>query len=175
MKKHLFFKLSALISLVVMSACSPKFDWREIRNDEANFVVLLPSKPAVFSREIQLEDVKVTMKMQAAKVDDINFAVGFFQTDNNSDKAKLLAAMKTGMLKNIQGKEVIEGDKNQNPSNKSHITAVGKLASGGNVKMVAQFVSQGPWLYQVVVMGDEKQLTPEVVDMFMTSFKLNSK
>jgi hypothetical protein len=164
-------KMLALIAVISISACSPKFDWREVRNEEANFVVLLPSKPASYARDIHLDELKVNMKMQAAQVDEISFAVGFVNVDANMDSAKLLAAMKNGMLNNIQGAQISNGSE----ANKSWITANGKLANGGNVKMIAQFVAKGQWVYQVVILGNEKQLTPEVVDMFMSSFKIDSK
>ena len=169
MNTKFMWKMCALLGVFLISACSPKFDWREVRNEEANFVVLLPAKPASYARDIHLEELKVNMKMQAAQVDEISFAVGFVHVDATMDSAKLLAAMKNGMLKNIQGAQI----NNEQNGNASWITAQGKLANGGNVKMIAQFVAKGPWVYQVVILGNEKQLTPEVVDMFMGSFKMN--
>ena len=70
------FKLAAVALALTLAACSPKFDWREVRGSEAPFSILLPAKPASISRELKLDGVLLKMQMTAADVDGISFAVG---------------------------------------------------------------------------------------------------
>lgn len=39
-----------IAALVLLSACSPKYNWREAHGGTIQFTVLLPAKPATFSR-----------------------------------------------------------------------------------------------------------------------------
>lgn len=153
-----------------LAACSPKFDWREVRGTESPFAILLPAKPAIFSRDMVLAGVKIKMQMVAADVDGVSFAVGSAKVSDTNKISGVLDAMQQGMLKNIHAVAEKEKSAASGLSDKD-IVAYGKLANGQPVKFVGRFVSRGAWVYQIVVIGKEKALTPEVVDTFMTSFK----
>ena len=69
----LLIKKIALIVVIGLCACTPKFDWREVRNEDNFFQVLMPGKVANANREINLNGVKTTMYMTAADVQNIRF------------------------------------------------------------------------------------------------------
>lgn len=154
----------AVALALLLCACTPKFDWREVRGSDAPFIVLLPGKPASSSREMQLDGVMLKMQMTAADVEGVSFAVGSARVDDASKIPGVLAAMQKGMLSNIHG---IPDEKQSGKD----IVAFGNLQNGQPVKLVGRFVARGAWVYQVIIIGKEKSLTPEVVDTFMTSFK----
>ena len=156
--------------LALLTACSPKFDWREVRGTEAPFVILLPAKPVTVSRDMVLAGVEIKMQMTAADVDGVSFAVGSAQVDDASKIAGVLDAMQQGMLNNIHAVAEKENSAASTLSAKD-VVAYGKLANGQSVKFVGRFMARGAWVYQIVIIGKEKMLTPEVVDTFMTSFK----
>ena len=79
--------------------------------------------------------------------------------------------MQKGMLNNIHG--TIAPDPNQTNQANKDIVAYGNLENGQPVKLVGRFAARGNWVYQAVIIGKEKALTPEVIDTFMTSFKTN--
>lgn len=162
------FKFAVIALVWTLTACSPKFDWREVRGSDAPFSVLLPAKPASFSREMELDGVKVNLHMTAADADGLSFAVAYAKLDDAGKSAGVLAAMKAGMLKNIQA----NASKELNQSG-TDIEASGNRQDGQPVKLVGRFVARGAWVYQIVVIGRDKALTPEVVDTFLTSFKTN--
>jgi hypothetical protein len=165
-------KLSSIVfavaTAVVLSACSPKFDWREVRGSDSPFTVLLPAKPASFSREMLLDGVALTMQMTAADAEGVSFAVGSAKVADASKIPGVLGAMQKGMLNNIHGSLA-----NEPHQNSKDIVAYGNVANGQPVKLIGRFMSRGAWVYQIVIIGKEKSLTPEVVDTFMTSFKTN--
>ena len=174
--KKLISYLLLITSIFSISACSPQFDWREIRNNDAPFVATFPGKPASHSRDIELDGLKVKLHMTAADVNQISFAIAYAKLEN-SDKnlqsqhqQRALSAMQVGMLKNIQG-TIVQPTPIESPKNT--LTAIGKTQSGKTIKMIARFVQHGPWIIQVVMMGDEQAITPEVADMFFGSIKFN--
>lgn len=158
-------KLFLLSSLLLCAACSPKFDWREVRGSDAPYSVLLPGKPTSFSKELQLEGVTLNMTMQAAQARGVSFAVGSARVAPERAVA-VLAAMKAGMLRNVQG-GVADA-----PAG-TDIEVHGKLRDGQTVLLAGRFVARGPWVYQAIVMGPEPAVSREVIDTFMTSFKTN--
>lgn len=162
------FKFAVIALVWTLTACSPKLDWREVRGTDAPFTVLLPAKPASFSREMELDGVRLNLHMTAADADGISFAIGYAKLDDAGKSAGVLTAMKAGMLKNIQANT----SKELNQSG-TDIEASGTRQDGQAVKLVGRFVARGNWVYQVVLIGSAKALTPEVVDTFLTSFKPN--
>lgn len=127
----------------------------------------MPAKPASLAQTIKLNDVDVTMQMSAADVDGISFAVGYVKIPGTSQAETILAAMKQGMLKNIHANITKETQQNGD-----EIEAIGQLPNGDSVKLVARFVARNGWAYQAVIIGKSKAIKPEVIDTFMTSFKL---
>jgi len=102
--------IRGLVGWLVLSgavvACSPEFNWRETRDPEQGFVVLLPGRPAAMTREIDLEGLRVDMTMTGARVDRAMFTVGAIRLDGAApdlvavrDRAR--AAMQVAMLRNI--------------------------------------------------------------------------
>jgi hypothetical protein len=185
MSKVAFFmsKLHACIVIFcffLLSACSPKFDWREVRMNDAPITLLMPGKPASHARDVDLNGIKVKMQMTAVDVNQISFAVAYAKLDQadaslsleqkNQQQQQALEAMKQGMLKNIQGTLL---EKNTPELPKNTIAALGKTQNGQAVKFVGRFATQGPWIIQAVMLGEEKSFDPEVVDMFFGSLKLN--
>ncbi|AMO98462.1 putative transmembrane protein [Collimonas arenae] len=88
-----------LCAVLLLGACSPKFNWREVRGKDASYSVLLPAKPATFARQIDLDGTQVTMTMTAAKVDDMVFAVGSATLPDAAKAQAALGAMKTALVK----------------------------------------------------------------------------
>lgn len=158
--------------MIFLTACSPKFDWREVRGTESSFTILLPAKAATFSRDMVLAGVAIKMQMMAADVDGVSFAVGSAKVSDTSKVSAVLDAMQQGMLNNIHGVPEKENNSAGTPPAKD-VVAFGKLANGQPVKFVGRFLARGAWVYQIVIIGKEKLLTPEVVDTLMTSFKVN--
>lgn len=163
----------------LLSACTPKYDWREIRGTAAPFVAALPAKPSTMSRPINLDGVSVTMSMTAAEVGGTTFAVGSAQLPDAAKAQAALAAMKVALVKNINGsikgeKSVAPQAQHQDVSNAVEIEAVGSRAgSPKTLLLMARFVAKGERVYQLVVVGEEKSVSREAADTFFTSFKFN--
>jgi len=158
--------LSALLigSTIVLSGCNPQFNWRDVNSNDAPFRVLMPGKADSFSQDMQLAGIPVKMTMTATDVGGLNFAVGSVKLTDASKANEVLAAMQSGMIKNIQGnitKQVTPADT---------VMEVRGKAGGSDVMMAARFLSHGDWVYQVIIIGPQNQMTPDIIETFMRSF-----
>jgi len=163
-----------LISGVVMlSACSPKYNWREVHDDKLQFSVLMPQRPTSFSRHIDLDGTTVDMTMTAADIDGLSFAVGTATLADAAQTAKALQSMRTALLNNIHGKlqttPVIPPTTDRNTID---LVATGE-ANAHPLLLMARFVAKDKQIYQVLIMGNPSQLTTDNIETFFSSFKLN--
>lgn len=154
-----------LYAVLLLAACSPKFNWREVRGKDASYSVLLPAKPATFARQIDFDGIQVTMSMTAAKVDDAVFALG----------SAALTAMKTALVKNIncsvKSEKASAAASVKGLSASVDIEAVGSNREGKPEILYGHFVSQDNHIYQVIVMGPEKAVSRDNADTFIASFQ----
>lgn len=165
-------RITALACALLLAACSPKYDWREVRGGGAPFIVTLPAKPASHTRQIDLEGLPVTMTMTAAEVDKVTFAVGAAELGDAALASKALMSMKTALVRNIGG--TIRKEKTGTTPSMIEIEASGPPGpgSGGQPRLLlARFYAKDRFIYQVIVTGGEKSLSREAADTFFTSFK----
>lgn len=165
---------SVLISVAaacVLSACSPKFDWRDYRSPDAPFSTLFPGKPASFTRTIDLDGMQVSMTMTATEVDGTTFAVGSAELADAAKAPAALAAMKTALVNNIGA--TIKSEKAAPAPMPSIDVEASGMQNGRPVRLVGRFLARDKRIYQVIVLGQEKHVAPESVDTFISSFKLN--
>ena len=165
--------LLAAVGILTLTACSPKFDWREVRANDAHFVILMPAKPATLSRPIDLNGTPVTMTMTAAEVDGVSFALGTAELADAAKAQAALSAMKTAMVKNINGSIRQEKPLPAIPDTAIELEASGTGTDGQPRLLLARFVARDKRVYQAVVIGREKNVSREAADTFLTSFKLN--
>lgn len=169
MKKSILMLAAGLL----LTACSPTYDWREIRGEGAGYMVMLPAKPASHTRGVNLDGTQVQMTMTGAETDGVSFTVATAQLSDAEQAVKALQAMKQAMLRNLGGS--VKQDKPVQVSGATQATELtatgGADASGRPRLMVARFFVRGNRVFQMVVLGRENAVPQEAVETFMTSFK----
>jgi len=171
--------LLAAAAALALAACSPTYNWRDFSSADAPFRVMFPDKPASHTRPVNLAGLKLDMTMTAAQVQGTTFAVGAAEAPNADQAEAALAAMKTALVKNIGA--TITSEKAAKTSSASgaakarsaalEIDAKGS-SKGVPMRLVAHFESRDKRIYQVLVLGPEKEMSKENIDMFMSSFTL---
>ncbi len=169
--------ITLLLVSIAISACSPKFDWRDVRGGAAPFTVLMPAKPASMSREIQLGEQKLLMHMQVTQIDGVSFAVGAVKLPNASQAQASMALIKQALVSNLNGH--INEDTTTTASSDGKLTinevfnatSLTRSPAGVSTAMVVRIVARGDWVFQVLVAGPEKALNRDATDTFLTSFK----
>ena len=179
-KPSLALFLATLAAASILSACSPKFDWRDYRSPDAQFTALFPGKPAVLTREIDLDGKKVSLTMTASEVDGATFAIGSAVLDSAEQAQAALPAMQMALLKNING--TVRSEKSASAASStaagSHqrsslsVEATG-TQQGKPVLLVGRFVAQDKRIFQIIILGEESKLSRDTIDTFMDSVKLD--
>ena len=171
--------LACAAAAVVLAACSPAYNWRDYSSPDAPFRVMFPDKPATHTRTVDLGGIKVEMTMTAAQVDSAVFAVGTAEAPDADQAEGALAAMKTALVNNI--KATIKSEKLGKASAASGSASARSAAidieasgvkNGEPMRLAGHFESRNTRIYQVIVMGKEKDLSKENVEQFLSSFKL---
>jgi hypothetical protein len=158
----------ALAVAAAVSACSPRFDWRDYRSSEAPYSVLFPGKPATHTRTVDLDGHTAAMTMTAAEVEGIIFAVGSATLPDAAQARHAIGSMRTAMVRNIGGSIAKEAERDGALELEAH-----GASNGRPLQLHGRFVAHGNRAYQVIVMGPEKAIDTENIDTFIRSFKLN--
>lgn len=140
---------------------------------------MFPDKPSVHTRNIDVGGLKVDMTMTAAQVKGVTFAVGSAQAPDAAQAQAALAAMQTALMRNIGA--TVKSEKSSTAAAVAgaatstmvtrEVDASG-VQKGVPIRLVGRFESRGKHFYQVIIMGPEKEISKENVEMFMSSFKL---
>jgi hypothetical protein len=161
----------ALLMAAALSACSPQYDWRDYRSNDAPYAVLFPGKPASQTRDIKLDDVDVKMTMTATEVDGVVFAVGSAQLADPARAPAALEAMKTALVKNIGATVTKSAASAANRQTVIDVEAKGSR-NGEPMLLIGRFIAKDTRIYQVIVMGREKNIVRDTVETWFSSFKL---
>jgi hypothetical protein len=97
-----------LFSTLVLTACTPPFNWRDVRFDEQKIAVTFPGKPDTITRTIDLAGTKLPMTMHGVRVKDLSYTVAWVKLPEVTSAPAVLAAMQLGMLRNV-GAAAIDG------------------------------------------------------------------
>lgn len=161
---------------LLCSGCSPKYDWREVRGGSEPYVGVLPGKPAKFERPVNLNGTTVNMKMTAADVSGVTYAIGSATMNDTTAAGKAITDMKNALVKNINGTVLRESAGVADPAGISSI----EVEARGNrpndtqpLMLIGRFVAKDKYVYQAIVLGSEKAISREAVDTFLSSFKVN--
>jgi hypothetical protein len=158
-------KILSTAAILMLLACSPQFDWREVRGNDAPFRVLMPAKPASFSRDMQLAGLTLNMQMTAADAAGVNFAVGSVRLDDPGKAGVVAEAMKDGMLKNIQGRS------RKRPAAPTVSLKCREITRWRSSHYGRPLHHTRTTVYQVIAIGPAKKLKQDVIDTYMSSFK----
>ncbi len=103
MLRNLFVILGLLLAV---SACSPTLDWRTVRSDDLLYEALYPGKPSRAEKAVMFDGQKLTMTIEASKVENSLYAVGVINIPKDIsqkfDTNGFVKYLQTGMLSNLK-------------------------------------------------------------------------
>jgi hypothetical protein len=103
MLRNLFVILGLLLTV---SACSPTLDWRTVRSDDLLYEALYPGKPSRAEKVVMFDGQKLTMTIEASKVENSLYAVGVINIPKDIsqkfDTNGFVKYLQTGMLSNLK-------------------------------------------------------------------------
>jgi hypothetical protein len=179
---HALTSLTLAALLMVLTACTPEHDWREIRAGEGGFAAMMPSRPARMTQPVDLDGLPLTMSMQGSLVREVAYTVATASLPPDAGQAVMeqaLSAMRRAMVRNIEGEEratrsvsfsLIDGSGAVVGSvNGVEVEAVGRMR-GQEATLIARFAGVDKRVWQVVVLGPKPDR--EQASMFLDSVRL---
>lgn len=160
-----------LLASLLLSACSPELNWREVHSTEGAYTVLMPAKPANHSRRLKLDAIEADMSLAGAEVNKVSYVVGVVTLASPGEAQQALAAMQTGMLRNIAAGTHQERSVVVDKLPMTELSAQGKAPSGQALSLRARFATRGNRAWQAVVLGPAAQVQDEAAQTFLESFR----
>ena len=170
-------RATAVSLLLLLAACNPVFNWREVRPDNTALTVLLPCKPDKAQRSVPLGGRPTELAMLGCDAGDATFAVAVATLEDAAQAAAVLAGWQTATLANLKA----AGDGQTGPLKLPGadalppavlVRASGQRANGRAVQSQAAYFSQGRQVFQAVIYADK--IDPEVAETFFSSLKLDA-
>ncbi len=129
-------------SLMVM-ACSPSYNWREVRVNDTELLGLLPCKPDTGSRVVALGGKDVEMHMTGCDVGDTTYAIASADLKDPGAVLAVLTQWRTATLANMAAERTTETPLLASAT--SHMPAVAVVAATGKKRDGAAVRLQGIW------------------------------
>jgi len=171
-------RAAGLAALLAVSACSPTFNWRELRLDGTPLQALLPCKPESATRAVPLDGTPTELHMHSCEAGGLRFAVAWADVGDVAQVPVALAAWRSASLQAIRvvpppvddsstqwgvtvaGAPAVQG-----------VSAQGQDPQGQPVQTRAAYFAQGTQVYQAAVYG--AKLSDEAVDGFFAGLRLS--
>lgn len=179
----LFALMAASAALLVLPACSPTFNWRDVRPDNTRLSVLLPCKPDTVQKIVPLGGRPTELTMLGCDAGGATFAVAVADLGDASKVAAVLVQWQNLTLANMKAPPAgaaagprpatqvlplqLAGTGIQPPA--VLVKARGQRPDGTAVTGQAAYFAQGSQVFQVVLYADK--VTPEVSESFFSSLK----
>lgn len=163
-----------LACLLVLGACSPTLNWRELRLTSTPLKALLPCKPDHGSRRMPLAAVEVDMHMAGCEAGGTLFAVAWVDMQDAALAATALTQWQTAMLANMQGTTTQvadftpKGAGGQPPG--VRVVASGRRQDGRVVVAQGVWFARGTQVFHAALYAD--QPSPDVVETFFAGIEL---
>lgn len=159
---------AVLTSACALAACSPTFDWREVRVEGTGLKAMMPCKPDKGARTVPMAGLDVTLEVRGCDTGGATFALLSAQIGDPSRSGEVLAQWKTATLANMRSVAAQESPFLPRGAlglpQSLTVVAVGQRQDGSRVEGHAAYFARGRHVFQAVIYAG--QLQPEVADAF---------
>lgn len=160
---------------LILSACSPTLNWREVRADTSSLRFLLPCKPDQAKKQVPLGPGEVQLNMLGCEAGGATFAVAWAELAPGADTAAVLSQWERLTLQNMRASSPSESQPLKvvgagNAPAPRLLLATGQTADGKPVQGRAAYFSSGSQIFQAVMYAPK--IAPEAADTFFTSLRL---
>ena len=162
----------AALALLV-AACYPELDWREVTSPGGGYSVLMPAAPETATRDVRLGGVTLAMSMTSARKDGMAFGVAYAEIPAGGH-GDLLAAARDALVRNIDGRITADREIAIDGAAGREFHAEG-AAGGRGLRLAARVFIAGRRFYQVAFVGQPDRIAQADLDLFLGSFRLLPK
>jgi len=165
--KAMLQKFCVVLALAfLLSACSPKLDWRTVQSPQEAYSALFPGKPEKIERRLPYQNQEIPQTLEAVKIEDDIYSVSTIRL--SKDQAKLAP----NLLERLQGNLFSRANVNQESAvsvealyrtvNKQRAAtkdyflefqSSGRVEQSMRVRWITRMASDnGVWIYQISVL-----------------------
>ncbi|MES2944418.1 MAG: hypothetical protein V4772_16235 [Pseudomonadota bacterium] len=170
--------------LLALAACSPTFNWRDVRPEDTRLGLLFPCKPDKAEKKVAIGGQPTNLRLLSCDAGDVTFAVTVAELGAASKAAMALEQWQNATLLNMRATPVApSGDKNADATQLTAfklpgaallpaavmVKARGRRADGTAVSGQALYFAQDSQVFQAVIYADK--IPPEVAETFFASLK----
>lgn len=160
---------------LLLAACYPELDWREVSSTSGGYTVLMPARPEMAQREVVVGGVALRMSMTSVRMEGMAFGAAYADIPReNARNAELLAAARDALVRNIDGRIASSREITMDGAAGQEFQADGKVG-GHPMRLAARVLIGGSRFYQVVYVGREGRLPEADANLFLGSFRLVTK
>jgi len=150
----------------LLTACSPKLDWRTVQSPQEGYSTLFPGKPEKIERRLPYQNQEIPQTLEAVKIEDDIYSVSTIHL--SKDQAvlapKLLEQLQGNLLNraNVNLESAVSADAQYQTSNRQRFSTKDyflEFKSSGAVEqsMRVRWISRltpdnGTWIYQISVL-----------------------
>ncbi|WP_457329636.1 hypothetical protein [Rhizobacter sp. P5_C2] len=166
-------RLCAAACLVV-AACTPSLDWREVRPAGGGVLALFPCRPSQDARTVPLAGAALKLNLESCQAAGATFALSFTDVQDPARVAATIEALRTAAVGNLGGTPVVAGaavvaGMTPNPL-AQRVRVDGRFPDGSVVREELLFFVKGTVVYQATVLG--ARVDASAADAFFDGLKL---
>jgi hypothetical protein len=159
---------------MVLGACTPTFNWREVRADGGALKAMMPCKPDNSERPVPMAGRQVSLQVMNCNTGGATFAILFADMGDPARAGEVLGQWKSATLSNLHSAAVRQTV--FRPAGAAalpqslQVVATGERGDGTKVESHAAYFARGSHVFQAVIYADE--LKPEAAEMFFSGLVL---
>lgn len=162
-------------ALLLVGACSPTLDWREVRPAGAGVVVTFPCKPERQERSIALAGASVSMQMLVCSAGGVTWGLGTAEMSDPARVTEALAALRASRIANLDGREseaqaLALAGMTPNPQ-AVRLRILGQRPDGSKITERAWLFARGTRIFHLAALGGDP--SDEALASFFGGLKLN--
>ena len=160
-------KFGVVLALAfLLSACSPKLDWRTVQSPQEGYSALFPGKPEKIERRLPYQNQEIPQTLEAVKIEDDIYSVSAIQLSKDQVvlAPKLLEQLQGNLLSraNVNLESAVTADAFYQASNRQRFPAkdyflefksTGAVEQSMRVRWITRMTpDNGVWIYQISVL-----------------------
>jgi hypothetical protein len=162
-----------LLAALLLAACSPALDWRELRPEDSGAVAMFPCRPSSHARKVVLAGGEVLLTLHACSAADTTWALAFADLADPARVRPALDELRRSATANIAAQETRElalavPGATPHPG-AARLALAGRRADGGPVQEQVAVFAKGTRVYQATVIG--AALPEEGLEVFFGGLK----
>lgn len=163
---------------LLLGACSPALDWRDVRPKDIDILLTYPCKPEQIAQDVVLADRKVRMSMTGCVADKMTFALAHARLPDPALAATALAQLHQSAVGNVRGKVTAAAAaavKNATPGlpDSLDLKIDGRMPDGKPVRERVLLFSQGSDVYQLTAFAPTDAFKDDAAQTFVESVNLS--